>query len=88
LEQHVKKGNKNGISIASLVVGILSLFIPYIGIIIGVLGVVLGVLGLHDVKVKGQGGKGLAIAGIVCSGITIIYFLIVITLFALGIIDV
>ena len=88
MEQKDKKGDKNGFSIASMVVGIISIFIPYIGIIIGVLGVVLGVIGLYEVKNKGQGGKGLAIVGIVCSGITITYFIIIIFLFVFGIIGI
>jgi hypothetical protein len=46
----------DGFAIASLVTGILSL---------GVVALVLGIVGLNRVKRSGQGGKGLAIAGIV-----------------------
>lgn len=66
----------NGLAVAALVVGIsaivIGLFTAWIPVInffplmIGVVGVVLGVLGM-----KGPTGKGMSIAGLVCSVITI-----------------
>jgi len=71
----------NGLAIASLVLGIVSVlivWIPFIGLfgtLLALVGLVLGVLAL-----RGVSGKGLAIGGIVTSGIslviTVLYLLV------------
>ena len=62
----------SGLSIASMVCGIvglvLSCCVPYLPLILGIVGLVLGAISLR----KRAGGKGMAIAGIVCSIITLI----------------
>lgn len=62
----------SGLSIASMVCGIvglvLSCCVPYLPLILGIVGLVLGAISLR----KQAGGKGMAIAGIVCSIITLI----------------
>lgn len=61
----------NGMAIGSLVCGIIGLLLSccwYIGIPLSIAGLVLGILVLKNKK----GGKGMAIAGIVLSSITII----------------
>ena len=62
---------KNSMSIAALVCGILGIvgsFIPivcYFTLILAILGIVFGVKGMKIAKMNGV-GKGLAIAGLVC----------------------
>jgi len=70
-------GDKKGLAIASLVLGILgfcSSIIPICGGLFGLVGVVLGFLGLKS------SGKGMAIAGIVLGGLgilaAIVFFII------------
>lgn len=61
-----------GLAVASMVCGIvglvLSCCIPYLPIVLGIVGLVLGVVSLR----KQAGGKGMAIAGVVCSIITLV----------------
>lgn len=62
-----------GLSIASMVLGIIALVlfcIPYVCIPCGLIGIILGGVSLA----KKQGGKGMAIAGLVCSIIAIIIY--------------
>lgn len=82
----------NGLAVAALVVGIsaivIGLFTAWIPVInflplmIGIVGVVLGVLGM-----KGPTGKGMSIAGLVCSTITIAIVVLtwVIVFFVVGV---
>jgi len=50
----------NGLAIASLVLGVLWLF--WLG---SVVGLVLGLMALKQIKTRNQGGRGVAIAGVV-----------------------
>ncbi|MNN36831.1 hypothetical protein D3C81_1507420 [compost metagenome] len=80
----------NGKSIAALVLGILSIVTPYIGLIFGIVAIIMSAISLKEIRNRYEGGRGLAIAGLVCGIIgTIIYALlillfIVIILFAAG----
>ncbi|CAM4239877.1 DUF4190 domain-containing protein [Paenibacillus typhae] len=80
----------NGKSIASLVLGILSIVTPYIGLLFGIVAIILSALSLKEIRNRYEGGRGLAIAGLVCGIVgTIIYALlillfVVIILFAAG----
>lgn len=80
----------NGKSIASLVLGILSVITPYIGLLFGIVAIILSALSLKEIRNRHEGGRGLAIAGLVCGIVgTIIYallilFFVVIILFAVG----
>lgn len=61
-------GRYDGFAIASLVTGILSIQLClclFPGLPLGVIAVVFGSLSLRQVKVSGEAGRGLAIAGIV-----------------------
>ncbi|MCX7658332.1 MAG: DUF4190 domain-containing protein [Oscillospiraceae bacterium] len=76
-QQPEKPPVKSGLSIASMVLGILSILffcIPYISIPLAIVGLVLGIISL----VKKQGGKGMAIAGVICSAIGLLIGIIVI----------
>ncbi|MDQ0297671.1 uncharacterized membrane protein YuzA (DUF378 family) [Salibacterium salarium] len=61
----------NGKAITSLVLGILSVVnVPLLFIlspIFSILGFIFGMLGLKEVKRTGQNGRGMAIAGNICS---------------------
>src|SRR5215475_7879113 len=65
----------NGMAIAGFVLGLLGFF----GIT-AIIGIVLGSVALSNVRRTAQGGKGLAIAGIVLSGCWLAFFLILIVI--------
>lgn len=69
---------KSGLAIASMVLGIIGLVlsccVPYVPILLGLLAVILGGVSLA----KKQGGKGMAIAGLICGIITLIPAIILI----------
>lgn len=73
------------LAIASMVMGIVSiplLFIRLIGFISGcvlaVIAIVLGIVSLNKISKNKMEGKGMAIAGIVTGGVTILLFIILI----------
>lgn len=78
---------KNGLAIASLVVGIVSV-IPILslgnvfGLIEGIVAVVLGFIGVSQIKKSSQGGKGMAVAGIIMGFVTIAAFILFIFVLA------
>jgi len=63
----------NSKAIISLVLGIVScvtLFFGYgalIGVVLSIVGIILGVQAKKEIEMSGEGGKGMATAGIVCS---------------------
>lgn len=64
---------KKGMSIASMVLGIVGFIawcLPLVGFPVTIVGLVLGILGIK------KGGKGMAIAGIIMSSITLVLTLI------------
>lgn len=64
-------------AVASLVLGILSLvfcLVPVLDLILAIVGLVLGIVGIKAATAKGS-GKGLAIAGTVCSGVGLLWAL-------------
>lgn len=72
----------SGMAVGSMVLGIISIlvvcFIWPVGLILGIIGLILGAVALK----KQTPGKGMAIAGLVCSIITVV--LTVLTLTFLG----
>jgi Domain of unknown function (DUF4190) len=76
------KPQTNTNSIVSLTLGILSIFIPIIGFITGIIGIILYKKASNEIAATNQGGKGLAIAGLICSIVGVISQLF----FVLGII--
>lgn len=62
----------NGMAIASLVLGIVSVLVVWIPIV-GLLGTMMALVGLvlGILALKKPGGRGLAIGGIVCSGVSL-----------------
>ena len=73
-----------GISIASMVLGILSIicccFLGYWTLILSVTSLVLGIIAM----VKDYAGKGMAVAGVICSGISIVLLLILLVVSLTG----
>jgi Domain of unknown function (DUF4190) len=65
----------NPLAIASLVCGIGQILL---GLIAGIPGIILGFIALNQIKTKGEGGRGMAIAGIVLGFIGVVLFLILI----------
>jgi hypothetical protein len=61
------ESSTNKKAIYSLTLGILSVVIPYLGMIFGIIGIVISFISLNEIKKSNQQGKGLAIAGKVCS---------------------
>lgn len=63
---------KQGMAIASLVFGILSLVlfcVPFLPVVLAIVALILGIIPL----IKKTGGKGLAIAGVICGGIGLVW---------------
>lgn len=57
-----KPGNTNGFAIASLVCSLVGILVIFAG---PVAGIVFGIVGLRQTSQRGEGGRGLAVAGIV-----------------------
>lgn len=69
---------KNGLGIASMVLGILSLLLAcccyYLGIILGIASIILGILSMR----KQEATKGFAIAGIITGGLGLVFAIVII----------
>lgn len=84
----------NGKAIAALVLGISSVvtlfFLPGIGIILGILGVIFGILALKEIPRRMEGGRGMAISGLICAIVgfllhtAVIVFIVFAILLSLG----
>ena len=73
----------HGPAIASMVLGICSLVVWYAGIVTGIIGLALGLSSLKHVQPRGpKRGRGMAIAGITCSIIALVLWILVIILVA------
>lgn len=69
------QAKNDGMAIASMVLGIVSLVIPCVGAITSLIGLVLGIVSLGRVQPRGERlGRGMAIAGIVCSSIALVLY--------------
>jgi len=68
----------NGLSIASMVLGIVSLLIWPLAIVTGILGVIFGAVSLKNCQPRGpQRGRGFAITGLVTSIIALAFWLLI-----------
>ncbi len=68
-------GKTSGLAIASLICGIVGL-IPCCFTLPSIAALITGGIAMSKIKTSGQGGKGLAIAGLVMGGIGILIFII------------
>lgn len=77
------RSGASGLAVAALVVGIVSLLIAWVplvnvaAILGGLVAVVLGALALSRIRRSGQTGKGLAVAGLVLGGLSVVASIIV-----------
>lgn len=63
----IRPRRNNGLSIASMVTGIVSIVFCWFGALLAIVAIVLGVVGLNQIKNDAtQQGRGFAIAGIAC----------------------
>ncbi len=65
-------GNRNGLAVAGLVLGLVALalcWVPIVGAVLGVLGVVFGAVGLRSAGRHAGSGRGLALAGTICGAV-------------------
>ncbi|HWA66038.1 MAG TPA: DUF4190 domain-containing protein [Mycobacteriales bacterium] len=61
--------NTNGFAIAALVCSLVGILLAFIG---PVGGIVFGIVGLRQARERGEGGRGLAIAGIVIGAVVLL----------------
>lgn len=64
----------NGLATAGMILGILGVVLGCcgVGLIFGIVGAILSVMALNKIGKTGEGGKGMAIAGIICSAVGIL----------------
>jgi hypothetical protein len=70
----------NGLAIAAMVLGILSLVffcVQYVAMPCGILAVVFGIIGRNKARMGASGG-GMATAGLVCGGITVALYIVMV----------
>ena len=71
--QQIERARTSGLAIASLACGICGLVIPLLGVILGILGIVFGVVAMNQTgRDPTLGGRGMAIAGLVCGIVVIV----------------
>ena len=69
----MERARTSGLAIASLACGIVGLVIPFLGIILGILGIVFGVAAMSQTgRDPSLGGRGMAIAGLVCGVVVVV----------------
>ncbi|MDR0267504.1 DUF4190 domain-containing protein [Paenibacillus sp.] len=74
----------NGKAIGALVLGIISLISPFIGFILGIIAIVLASLAFKEINMRNDGGRGMAVAGLVCGIIGTTFEAIIILLYIIG----
>ncbi|XKE95395.1 DUF4190 domain-containing protein [Metaplanococcus flavidus] len=62
-----RKLETNSNSIITLTLGILSILIPLLGLFLGIIGLVVYRKARKEIALTGEGGKGLAVSGLICS---------------------
>ena len=80
--QQAPKNPTNGLAIAGLIVSIVSMILCCGAL--SPISLILSIIGAVDAKKKNGSGKGMAIAGIIISAITIVVSLIITLLFGFG----
>ena len=73
--QYGAPARTNPLAIAALICGIGQILL---GLLAGIPGIILGFIALNQIKAKGEGGRGMAIAGIVLGFVGLALFLILI----------
>ena len=78
------KTETNSKSIVSLIFGILSFLVPLVGLVFGVFGLVISRKATREIVATNESGKGLAVAGLICSIVGIGLQVIMILFFILS----
>ena len=69
-EQEMERQQTSGLAIASMVCGILSLvffWVPVFGFLLGIIAIIFGAVSIRQIgREPNLGGRGMAIAGLVC----------------------
>lgn len=73
----------NSSSIVTLTLGILSILIPFLGLILGIIGLFVYRKARKEMALTGEGGKGLAISGLICSIVGILTQLLMVVAYVL-----
>lgn len=84
---YIRPARTNGLSIASMVLGIVSIFTVAcwgIGGICAILSLIFGCVALSTIRTTGESGRGMAIAGIVTSVVAIVIGIALLALILLG----
>jgi len=72
----------NGLAIGSLVASILAFPLAFLcgifGVIAAIVGVVLGIVAINQIKQSDEGGRGLAVAGIIVGAVTLLLAVILV----------
>jgi len=86
----MEKTRTSGLSITAMILGILSLVLvwaPFVGIILGILGIIFGGIGMGQTRRDPNlGGRGMAIAGLVCGIIGVAIWVILVALFGMALV--
>ena len=75
-----KQDEAKGLAITSMVLGIVSLVIPFVGLLTAILAIIFGAVS----RSHNEGGRGMAIAGIVCGIIALVGGIVIIILIAVA----
>jgi hypothetical protein len=70
----------NGLAVTGFVLALVG-FVPYLGFLSAIGGIIFSLIGMSQTKRTGQGGRGLAIAGVCISGVILALYLIAVVLF-------
>ena len=75
-----RQDEPKGLAITSMVLGIVSLVIPFVGLLTAILAIIFGAVS----RSHNEGGRGMAIAGIVCGIIALVGGIVIIILIAVA----
>jgi len=78
-QNDTSENSKQGLAIASLILGIACFIVPFIGLVGGVIGLIFGIIALQNDK------KGMAVAGIILNSLGLLGSIILFILFVIGI---
>ena len=73
-----QKSQTNTSSVISLTVGILSLLLPFVGSLLSIIGILFSIKAVKEINKTNENGMGLAIAGLICSILGVIWQLLMV----------
>ncbi|MGV3488918.1 MAG: DUF4190 domain-containing protein [Tuberibacillus sp.] len=84
-ERPSQPAKTNGKAIAAMVLGICALVVPYVGLILGIIAIVLSNQAKKEIRNTGEGGNGMAVAGLVCGIIGVAIYALIIIFIIIGV---